>query len=83
MDVIAVDHKLPILEVHSYGFESEFNECGGRCDYERATILRNTYKGKRREVRYSKTKEDGFRSYNMTYEFTVLDLVNGKDSEVL
>lgn len=56
-----------IQEIRSYGYESEFNICGGDCDIERTSIkMKNgkTIKIKRNE------------SYYFTYEHIIKDIID-------
>lgn len=62
-----------ITEINSYGYENEFNYCGGNCEIERTSVkLRSgkTIKIKRRE------------QYNFTYTHIIKDIIdNGRISD--
>lgn len=56
-----------IQEIHSYGYESEFNFCSGHCDIEKTVIkLKN---GKKIKIKRNK-------QYHFTYEHLVKEIID-------
>ena len=58
-----------IVEIHSYGYESEFNDCSGACSKEHTVFILSNGK---------KMKSNATELYNFTYEHIVKELIDSQ-----
>lgn len=71
LDVVAINPDEKILELHSWGYESEFNDCAGQCEKEFTRILKNTYKGNK----WFSFQSNNGKSYQYIYQHKVEEII--------